>query len=292
MAPPSTHDPVLYVSDLDGTLLQDNTTLSPFAFDTLSRLLEEGLLFTFATARSVVSARQILGALPLRLPVVCANGAYLSNYHSEQHFRVQGLAKPMDRDLLALIQARKFHPFASTYDGQHDGLYLAQIANEAMAWYQQDRIGSGDHRLAYVDDLRRVLDHEVICFNVMERWEPLAALEQELRDTFGARIHMYFYENWYSPEWYWLSIYDEQATKANAIRLLLDDLGLSPQDLTVFGDQLNDLSMFDLADTALAMDNAHPEVKARASKVIGVNQADSVVRYILAEMPSAQDHHP
>ncbi len=48
--------------------------------------------------------------------------------------------------------------------------------------------------------------------------------------------------------------------------------------------------MFELAGTALAMDNAHPEVKARASKVIGLNQADSVVRYILAEKPSAHDH--
>jgi 5-amino-6-(5-phospho-D-ribitylamino)uracil phosphatase len=275
---------VLYVSDLDGTLLQDNAILSSYAFDTLSDLLEKGILFTFATARSVVSARQILGDLPLRLPVVCANGAYLSNYHNEQHFRVQGLAKPMDRDLLDLIRARRFQPFASTYDGKRDGIYLAEIANEAMAWYEQDRIESGDTRLNYVDDMHSVLDQEVICFNVMERWEPLAELEQELRDTFGQRIHMYFYENWYSPEWYWLSIYDEQATKANALRQLLAEQDLSPEQLTVFGDQLNDLSMFELVGTALAMHNAHPAVKAKATQVIGANHEDSVVRYILSQL--------
>lgn len=274
---------MLYVTDLDGTLLQDDATLSPHARAELTRLLESGLNFTFATARSVVSARQILGDLPLRLPVVCANGAYLSDYHSGAHRRVQGLAKPLDRELLDLMRGRGFHPFASTWDGKADGLYLAQLVNEAMRWYEQDRIRSGDERLSYVADLHEILDQQVICFNVMAHWDPLAALEQELRDTFGERVHMYFYENWYSPEWYWLSIYDQQATKANAIRLVLDDQGLTPEQLTVFGDQLNDLSMFGLAGTALAMDNAHPAVKAQATQVIGSNQADSVVRYLMAQ---------
>ena len=51
---------VLYVSDLDGTLLQDDATLSPASRQILTSLLEEGLPLTVASARSVVSMQQML----------------------------------------------------------------------------------------------------------------------------------------------------------------------------------------------------------------------------------------
>ncbi len=270
----------LFVTDLDGTLLQNDATLSPYARERLLRWLEQGMHFTIATARSVVSVRHILGDLPLRLPIVCANGAYLSDYHSEQHYAVQAITKPKDRELLTLIRSEGFHPFVSTYDGKKDGLYMAQVVNEAMEWYLQDRIEADDERLQRVADLQAVMDQRVICFNVMERWEPLKGLEQQIRRRFGEAVHIYFYENWYSPEWYWLSVYDLHATKGGAIQVLMEREGLSDCALTVFGDNLNDLSMFRIADQALAMAEAKPELKALSTATIGTNQADGVIRYI------------
>ncbi len=55
----------LYVSDLDGTLLQSDATLSARSQDILRGLLDDGMTFTIATARSAFSVRQILGDLPL-----------------------------------------------------------------------------------------------------------------------------------------------------------------------------------------------------------------------------------
>ena len=60
----------VYVSDLDGTLLRSDATLSVFSRDTLTRLLSEGLLFTVASARSVASIRPILAGLKLPLPII------------------------------------------------------------------------------------------------------------------------------------------------------------------------------------------------------------------------------
>jgi hydroxymethylpyrimidine pyrophosphatase-like HAD family hydrolase len=50
--------------------------------------------------------------------------------------------------------------------------------------------------------------------------------------------------------------------------------------VVVFGDNLNDLSMFEVADLAVAVDNALPEVKAAADVVIGANTTDAVARFI------------
>lgn len=46
----------LYVTDLDGTLLNRQDRISPFSIETINKLVEEGMLFTYATARSLVSA--------------------------------------------------------------------------------------------------------------------------------------------------------------------------------------------------------------------------------------------
>ena len=61
---------VLYVSDLDGTLMRNDETISAYTERTLNKLIGEGLAFTYATARSVESARTITGGLKLKLPVL------------------------------------------------------------------------------------------------------------------------------------------------------------------------------------------------------------------------------
>ena len=69
----------LYVSDLDGTLLNRQSRLSPFTQQVLNRLLEKGMLFTFATARSWRSARVAAQGLSPSLPWIIRNGAAFAN---------------------------------------------------------------------------------------------------------------------------------------------------------------------------------------------------------------------
>ena len=65
----------LYISDLDGTLLRPDGALSDYSRDGLNGLIADGMHFTVATARSVVSIRQLLQGLQLSLPVINLNGA-------------------------------------------------------------------------------------------------------------------------------------------------------------------------------------------------------------------------
>ena len=75
-----TADPrqALYVSDLDGTLLRSDGSLSPYSLRTITRLIHEGMLFTVASARGCNLIRAAIGGLPLRLPVIDQNGACVS----------------------------------------------------------------------------------------------------------------------------------------------------------------------------------------------------------------------
>ena len=274
---------MLYITDLDGTLFRDDATLSGYAKQTLADLLHAGVAFSIASARSIVSMKQIMGDLPLRLPVVAFNGAYVTDYHTGKHLVTHDFAPDVKADLLAFLLERDCPPFISGFDGRADGLYYSDIANEGMAWYRDDRTASGDPRLRRIARLSDALAHRIVCFTVIQHADARPDLQADLAKTFGDQVAAYYFENQYSPGWYWLTIHDPRATKANGICALRDIAGLSAIPLTVFGDNLNDLPMFDVADRAIAVENAQPALKTRADLVIGPNETDSVVRFIADE---------
>lgn len=70
-------DKTLYVTDLDVTLLNREDSISLFSIKTINDLVEKGMLFTYATARSLVSASKVAAGLSTRIPVIAYNGAFI-----------------------------------------------------------------------------------------------------------------------------------------------------------------------------------------------------------------------
>jgi len=77
--------PTLYISDLDGTLLNNSAELSAYSKTTLQAMLADGLIFTVASARSVVAMQQMMAGLTLPLPVIEFNGAFISDLATGRH---------------------------------------------------------------------------------------------------------------------------------------------------------------------------------------------------------------
>ncbi|MCZ6632295.1 MAG: HAD family hydrolase [bacterium] len=273
----------LYISDLDGTLLQNDATLSPFARQQLTRLIEADVQITFATARSVVSASQILQGVPFRLPAICVNGTYISDFHTHKHLILNTIPDTITSGIFECIRSHNLLPFITTFNGIKECLNYSHTENEGMDWYVQDRIRAQDHRLQQVNNLENALSERVIAFTTIHKLPQLQVLERNLNNQFGSQIEIYFFENAYSPEWYWLCIHDKNGTKARGIQAFLQHFDFALEDVTVFGDNLNDLPMFELVPRAIAVENAIPELKSLSAQIIGPNTADSVVRFILRE---------
>ena len=75
-----------------------------------------------------------------------------------------------------------------------------------------------------------------------------------------------------------IDLYAPGVSKAKAVRELAVEAGAS--EVVVFGDNLNDLPMMRVADLAVAVENALPQVKAEADVVVGANYADAVAEFI------------
>jgi len=74
----------LYVSDLDGTLLRSDKTISEYTCEVINRLTENGILFSYATARSYVTAKMVTKGLNAKIPLIVYNGAFVIDSVSEE----------------------------------------------------------------------------------------------------------------------------------------------------------------------------------------------------------------
>lgn len=273
---------MLFVSDLDCTLLRNDTTLSPFARDTLNGLLAKGLNFTVASARSVSSMRPLLKGLNLRLPVIEFNGAFITDLASGRHLSVCSIETAILLPLFAMGAEASLAPCISTFEGGRDNLYFPPIANPGIDWYRASRAKEGDERVREGYEPQRHLQEQVVCLTYIAPREVLAAFLEGARGEFEGGVRLHLQDNPYFPGWWWLTIHPWSACKSQALKRLREafcpELGRGP--ITAFGDQGNDLEMIRAADVGVAVANATPEIREAADLVIGSNQEDAVVRFI------------
>lgn len=270
----------LFVSDVDGTLVDRKGRLRDDARARLTKLLEQGLPFTVASARSAYSLRVMLEGLPLNLPVIEFNGAFLTELATGRRAFVRAIEPAVASHVCDMGRAHGLVPFVSAFDGSRDRLYAGAARNGGMQWYIEERRSFRDPRLELVDDPSAGLVHQVVCLTFIAREYELAPFAAELERVHRGQIRTQLYENAYSPGWHWLSVHDQRATKAIALRELCETIAVPLANLTVFGDERNDIPMFEIAGRSVAVANAHPDVRACAHELIGDHETDSVVSYL------------
>jgi Cof subfamily protein (haloacid dehalogenase superfamily) len=271
----------IYISDLDGTLLQNNGTLSDFSKRELTHLLNNDLCFTVASARSVVAMRKILADVPIQLPVIEFNGAFISDLATGRHEIINQLDQELVPEILHLVNQHDCIPFISSYNGKEDCLYYERVTNDGMQWYFEDRTHHKDKRLRHTAKHSNNFNDQVVCFTIINQKENLIELAAAIKEHCNEKVEIHLFENQYSLGWYWLTVHDKRASKDQAIQILLERIGISKNELTVFGDNSNDIKMFKLAGQSVAVSNATEELKQYATLVVGTNEEDSVVKYIL-----------
>jgi hypothetical protein len=285
----------LYVSDLDGTLLSSDARLSATSRAGLNHLLDAGLAFTVATARSAPAIRALLAGVRLTLPVIELNGAFISELHSGRHVRRRVLAAEVADTAVRTLLDASLEPILTSWDGVDDHVYYdpgAQL-NLGNAWYIAEKHAYGDPRLRCRDDLADVASTEQIAtVTTFLPHSQATALADQLRLILGDFALVTSAPNGYVPDYSEVQLVHPEAQKGSAVSRLRGSLGLADHTLTVFGDHLNDLPMFDVADHAIATANANPVVLAQADRVIGANDDDAVVRFLLMEHGDPRSRAP
>ena len=261
----------LYVSDLDGTLMRNNEKLSEYTIKTLNELLRQGLPFTFATARSIESARVITGELEIKLPVITRNGAVLADNTTGRHIQKSVFTKEEVKLLKQMLPELPSCGFVSCFlDDIMIRTYMPADHTEGLKGYID--YYKDDPSMVKADNIDEMFQGAPGYVTMIGAREHIAPLYEKVKQYKG--WESLFQKDTYRDE-FWLEICPQNCTKAKSILKLKEQLGF--EKLVVFGDSLNDISMFKIADESYAVANAMDELKKIATHIIGSNEEDSVV---------------
>lgn len=201
----------LYVSDLDGTLLRRDQTLSPGTVKALNELMDEGLLFSYATARSQITASKVTAGLSVSFPVIVYNGAFILEYGTGRILKENFLKPEETERIFALLEAGGIAPLVYAYlDGVEKFSYDPSRVNNGMRTFLLSRQGDiRERKVQRQEDLR---NGNIFYFTCIDRPEKLLPVYRLLKEDF----YCVYQKDIYSGE-PWLEIMPRQATKANAV---------------------------------------------------------------------------
>lgn len=273
----------LYITDLDGTLLDRDSRLSQNTEGILKALIEDGALVTVATGRSLASLKEIMGDCLPKLPVIIHNGARIGDPRTGEYLYSNVMNKEILDEVLALAFAEHFSPFLNAFEDDTDYFCYTLPANKATEDYIQYRNTIMPEALRPYKFRTDLAPLEVINLNIIDEMYRLEAFQTKVRESFPTSVDVHITTDPGFPEIGWLTIGDSQSHKAEAIRTLVALISEEPLHVTVFGDQLNDLHMFEVADRAIAVANASPELLELAHEIIEPHWEDSVAKYIARE---------
>ncbi len=267
----------LYVTDLDGTLLNSNDQISQYSMEIINGLVAKGMQFTYATARSLVSASVVAKGLSTTIPVIAYNRALIVNPATGEVISSLSFTGEEAARIREVLQEHGANPLVYAYvDGVERVSYVTGRENEGIRRYLEVR--KGDRRFRPLEDETLLYQGNIFYFTcIADREELLPLYEIFKRD---GRYRCTLQQELYRPEFF-LEIMPEKASKAEAIKRLKEIWHCGK--VVSFGDAVNDIPMFEISDECYAVANGVAELKACATGVIASNDEDGVARW-LADM--------
>lgn len=316
---------MLYVSDLDGTLLNSDALLNEDVPERLNRLIDKGLCFTVATARTYATVNSIVKDVHLTYPMILMNGVMLYDPVSKscinaeiierdsveyilkgrKKFGVTGFAyalspeiseETLESEIASNLEKNLKSGVASNLKKNSNTGEENQIqkSGRKMATYYE-KIATEHMEKFYVE--RRDVYHKP--FSKVEKLEDI--LEEDIiyfSICYEEEVLRPFYEYLKKDEKLNLNFYKDvygnglwylEISHKNASKYHgVQKLRamLQPDAITGMGDNLNDIPLFEACDRCCAVGNAHKEVKERAEYVLDTNLNAGVVKFLEEEMMS------
>lgn len=276
----------LYVSDLDGTLLNSNEEITPFSINNLNKLIKEGLNFTIATARTPATVMDIIKNLDIKLPLILMNGVVIYDKSKEEYIDIKEFDNETAFSVLDVLDKKCKNYLLYTIKNNHMYVYYKEFFNEAEIDFYNGRKDKRLKTFVKTNDYRKsVEDSKIINIVAMDKEESIEKINSQLKDIENIKnITVNHYTDIYNPSWCFMEIYSSKASKAKGIEFVSDYLEC--KNLITFGDNLNDIPMFLISDRCYAMENADERLKKISTKVIGNNNDDAVVKFLLEDTQS------
>lgn len=251
---------ILY-TDMDGTLLTDQKTVSQKNKDAILSYAQQGGIFSVATGRSEVIAKPFLKDLPILAPAILYNGAAVYDFKEERFLHRSCLPRPLVR---AFYEAGlEVYPEVCI-EVYTDGIIQLLNPNGVMDHYIPAE--NQPYTYATPDTMGECM--KLLFYGENEK---LHLVEKRLYELSGGKG---FLSTFSAP--YYLEILPAEASKGTALRWIIENCGWDPEQFTAIGDFYNDIEMLKAASLAASPSNAPEDVKIYADLIVSDNNHDAL----------------
>ena len=267
----------LYISDLDGTLLNSAAELSDFSRRGLETLCRKGVNISVATARTAATVVGILDGTGVNIPAVLMNGVSVFDLQQKKYVRVNPIEEKAKAEIAGTIHRCGLAGFFYEIDGTKLRTYYENLSSPGAVDFMRERQEKYGKVFIKVDSFDEILSRPLVYYSVSDSEKKTRPASGILKGTPGLRCE--YYKDIYKDDCFYLEICDEKASKRTAVEFLKKLYGFTK--VVGFGDNYNDLPLLEACDEFYAVENAVDSIKERADGVIESNNADGVVKYLL-----------
>ncbi|MFM5502254.1 Cof-type HAD-IIB family hydrolase [Aeromonas veronii] len=253
--------------DMDGTLLTRDHKISSATRAALAQARAHGIKVLLVTGRHYMTARPFHHELALDTPLICSNGAYLYDPVQNRILSGDPLAAAPLTELLAAVEAQQMGALFHLSEG------IGYIGCE-------EHVTRIRHWSANQPDHLKIALHPV---EELAGWLDNPVWKLELFNQDPARLHTFMGEVVeqmpFTPDWaapYAVELVQPGCSKGNRLAQWAASEGIAMEQVVAFGDNNNDISMFEQVGLAVAMGNAAPQIQSHAHRVTADHNEDGI----------------
>lgn len=267
----------LYVTDLDGTLLNPSGEISENSLKILKEQIDQGTLFSIATARNLQAAKKLINGIPINIPIILNNGIAFYDLNKEQYLKINEFPVSQLGKLIKTFEQHKSYGFMyALKDGDIHFIYKT-LENPSDQEYFNERHLLYKERCHQYDDFTQVPKdgYTILYFVLYGSLNRITNVEKCVLNI--PKLTCVPNKNVYKDN-YFLDIFSIKASKAIAIQELKQMI--KADEVIAFGDNFNDIEMLKAADRSYVPENGIPEAKAVATNVVDSYSQDGVAKFI------------
>ena len=256
----------LIATDMDSTLLNENSELSPRTVRAVQRVMEAGARFVIASGRMYETARPFAEQLQTNAPMIVFNGGMVCEWRDGAPLFKTDIPVETARAVCAMAEAR--------------GVFIQYFPERGFFYDRRDPAVCDEYeaRINFVGEetgvpLSRWIDKSAMKLLALGESASLLALREEICARFSGLSLMLSHPTY-------LEIVSAGVDKGNALRVLCEQLGIAREEVAAFGDADNDLGMLEYAGRGYIMKNAEGPLRSRIALHAPANDKDGVAQVL------------
>lgn len=261
----------LIVSDVDGTLLNHENEIGDYTAEIIKKLRAKNILFTLATQRIYSSLTDIIEKLKIDIPVISVNGAYIRSKDGQV----------LNRSVLKSKQVLKAIELSD-----NTFVRIALCCDDEIVFTDsnsiiKDFMKRANTTYTLVDSYDNYLDNTLEIIMMGSEKHDVKRIYSKMKFPYTIGLRIKYFKSATLQGYYNLEVLKKGISKKTGLQHLANHLGLKKNEVLVMGDWYNDRDLFEFGGLNIALQNAVPELKAKANYITEFTNDEEGVAHFL-----------